>query len=98
MVETEEIKRKLVGRLKVLGIILLVFSVMAFSYSLLPDAGEEAVILEEELLEELEQPPPLNMILVSVSFALVGILCVVFSFRKQRELEVAKEPDRQDEP
>lgn len=79
--DSTEIERKLIPRLKALGVILVVFSFIAFTYSFFPQE-------EEEILSELaEEPPPINMYLVAVTFATIGGICIALAWRKKNAIE-----------
>lgn len=77
------VELKLIGRLKFLGYLLIGLSVVALLWPLLPEFEDEEI--EEELL--LELPQPLNPFMVSGAFAIVGISCILISWRKRIEQE-----------
>jgi hypothetical protein len=80
-VDLQKIEKKLLLRLKGLGLLLLVFSLIAFVYSFFPQE-------EEELLSELsEEPPPLNIYFVASTFALVGGICIILAWRKKNAIK-----------
>lgn len=82
--DKETIERQLIPRLKYLGMLLFCFSLIAVSYSFLPQDPEEAMMMEEDaLFPEFIEPPPLNMYMVAVIFAIVGSTCLVISWRKK---------------
>lgn len=73
------VELKLIGRLRFLGYLLIGLSVVALLWPLLPEFEDEEI--EEELL--LERPEPLNPFMVSGAFVLVGISCILISWRKR---------------
>jgi hypothetical protein len=81
-VDKKQIEHQLIGRLKILGWMLLGFSLVAFVYSFFPEAEET----EEELVAEFSEPPPLNMIVVTVALASVGAGCVAIAWKKKTDL------------
>lgn len=78
-----QIEQKLIPRLKILGIILLVFSVIALAYSFVPNDPVEEVAADEELLTAFGQPPPMNMYLVAAVLGSVGATCITIAWRKK---------------
>ena len=74
-----EIEHKLLRRLKNLGLILIGFSLVALVYAFFPDSPEP----DEELISELSEPPPMNMVIVTVVLASVGAGCVTIAWRKK---------------
>lgn len=82
--DKETIEKQLIPRLKYLGMLLFCFSLMAVSYSFLPQDPEEAMVTEEDgLFPEFVEPAPLNMYMVAISFAIVGSACLIISWRKK---------------
>jgi len=63
-----------------MGYLLLVFAVIAFVWDYFPSAENE---LDQILIELEEVPPPINSYIVSSSFAIVGVLCLLFYWKKK---------------
>lgn len=82
------VEKQLLGRLKVFGCILLVFSVAALFYNLIFSGSEEVDALEKEIAMELkEEPPePLNPFFVSTVFTVVGTGLLLISWKKKKNL------------
>jgi len=80
-IDRSQIEKKLIPRLKVLGIMLLFFSLIAFSYSFFPSSSED--IAENELSLDFAEPPPMNMYLVAAAFCSVGATCITIAWRKK---------------
>ena len=80
-------EKKMLGRLKVFGCILLVFSVAALFYNLV-FSSDEVDALEKEIAMELEeeQPEPLNPFFVSTVFTVVGTGIILISWKKKKKL------------
>lgn len=78
----EEIEKKLVPRLKYLGYILIVFSLIALGYHIFSEPAEDRLLNEEEMLSELTDPPLINMMLVAGAFGAVGAGCITIAWRK----------------
>jgi hypothetical protein len=74
------LEQQLLKRLTMLGCVLLSFAVIAVVFDFLPKAEEEIFLLEEE-----EQPEPLNPYLVSASFTVVGALCLFVAWKKRKK-------------
>lgn len=82
--DNQTIEHLLIPRLKVMGFILVTFSLIAFTCALIPQEEE----LEQEILTELsEEPPLLNMFLVSGTLAMVGTACVFIAWRKRNAIK-----------
>ncbi len=64
-----------------MGYILFVFSAIAIIWDFFPTAENE---LDELLLEIEEAPPPMNLYLVSSTFAVVGSSCFLIYWKKKR--------------
>ena len=77
--EKVQIERKLVGRLKIMGMILLLISVGFFIYSFFVEELEA----DQELLSEFDEPPPLNMLMVSGVLSIVGSACVAIAWKRK---------------
>ncbi|HEX2578794.1 MAG TPA: hypothetical protein VHK67_00120 [Rhabdochlamydiaceae bacterium] len=95
-VNNPQLEKQLLGRLKILGCILLVFSVGALFYNMIFDSSDEVEILEKEIAEELEDPPePLNPFFVSTVFTIVGTGLLVISWKKKKKL-FSSSPENKD--
>jgi hypothetical protein len=82
-----QVEKQLVGRLKVLGCILLVFALIALCYNLIPKFTDEVDALDEEIARDLEEEPaPLNPFFVSTVFGVVGGGCLFLSWKKKNHL------------
>ena len=66
-----QIEQKLLRRLKILGVVLFVFAVVALIYDKIP--------MEDDL-----ETPPLNPFMVSSVFGIVGSSCLFISWKKNR--------------
>jgi len=78
------VEQQMLVRLKVLGILLLLFSFISILYRLTyPLFIEETKELETEIKLELEELPALNPWMVSTAFAVVGITCL-FIVKKRK--------------
>ncbi|CAM0116998.1 hypothetical protein [Rhabdochlamydiaceae symbiont of Dictyostelium giganteum] len=77
------LEKTLNSRLKMVGIILCVFALIAAIWDLLPFPEEE---LSELLLEVEEPPPSLNNYFVSGAFVFMGITSLLFYVKKKSEL------------
>jgi len=82
------VEKQLIGRLKVLGCIMLVFSLGALFYNPIFSAADEVAALEKEIAMELEErpPEPLNPFFVSAVFCAVGIGILFISWKKKKNL------------
>lgn len=80
-IDKVQIEKKLIPRLKVLGIVLLFFSLIAISYSFFPNNPENP--LEDEISLDFTDPPPMNMYLVAAAFCSVGATCITIAWRKK---------------
>jgi len=85
--DKEKIERPLVGRLKILGYILLGFSMAAIAWPLIPEIEKDEEILAGEILPELAEPPPINAYLAGAAFALVGTACLLIAWRKKNAFQ-----------
>lgn len=83
------LEQQLIRRLKMLGIILFVFSAVALIYKQLPKFEEE-IVMEEE-----EPAPPLNPFFVSTVFGVVGSSCLLISWKKKKNL-FSPSPEKDD--
>jgi len=91
-----QVEKQLLGRLKILGCILLFFSVAALCYNLIFDSLDEVEALEKEIAEELDDPPkPLNPFFVSTVFSVVGTGLLVISWKKKKKL-FSSSPENKD--
>lgn len=63
-----------------MGFLLILFAVIAFVWDMFPSAEDE---LDQILLELEETPPPMNMYVVSSSFAIVGMACFFIYWKKK---------------
>jgi hypothetical protein len=90
------VEKKMLGRLKVFGCILLVFSVAALFYNLI-FSSDEVDALEKEIAMELEeeQPDPLNPFFVSTVFTIVGTGLILISWKKKKSL-FSSSPEKDD--
>jgi hypothetical protein len=90
------VEKKMLGRLKVFGCILLVFSVAALFYNLI-FSSDEVDALEKEIAIELEeeQPEPLNTFFVSTVFTIVGTGIILISWKKKKNL-FSSSPEKED--
>jgi len=91
------VEKKMLGRLKVFGCILLVFSLAALFYNLI-FSSDEVDALEKEIameLEEEEQPEPLNPFFVSTVFSIVGTGILLISWKKKKNL-FSSSPEKDD--
>jgi len=86
-------EQKLIPRLKVLGFILMFFSLIAFSYSFVPNDPLEEVVVDEELMAAFGKPPPMNMYVVAAVFCSVGATCITIAWRKKNAFKTS-DPDR----
>jgi len=84
--EKPHIEKQLVGRLKVLGCVLLLFALIALFYNIMPSFSNEVDALDQEIALELEEPAPLNPFFVSSVFCLVGAGCLFISWKKRKRL------------
>jgi hypothetical protein len=90
------VEKQLVGRLKILGCILLVFSLGALFYNLIFTASDEVDTLEKEIALELEETPePLNPFFVSTVFSVVGTGILLISWKKKKKL-FSSSPENKD--
>ena len=87
------VEKQLISRLKLLGCILLVFSLAALFYNLIFSGSDEIDALEKEIAQELEeeQPEPLNPFFVSTVFSIVGTGLLLISWKKKKDLFSGKE-------
>jgi hypothetical protein len=83
LIDHQQIEKQLISRLRKLGFILLVFSVVAFGASFIPEAEEELAINTEDISPDFEEPPPLNMYLIAIIFASVGGTCLTIAWKKK---------------
>ena len=90
-----QIEKQLVGRLKVLGCVLLVFALVALFYNIMPSFSNEVDALDQEIALELDEPAPLNPFFVSSVFGLVGAGCILISWKKRKNL-FSSSPERED--
>jgi hypothetical protein len=74
------LEKELNKRLKMMGYLLLVFAVIAFVWDYFPSAEDE---LDQILIELEEIPPPISPYVSSSSFAIVGIACLLFYWKKK---------------
>lgn len=90
------VEKKMLGRLKMFGCILLVFSVGALFYNLI-FTSDEVDALEKEIAMELEeeQPEPLNPFFVSTVFTIVGTGIILISWKKRKSL-FSSSPEKDD--
>jgi hypothetical protein len=90
------VEKKMLGRLKVFGCILLVFSVATLFYNLI-FSSDEVDALEKEIAIELEEEPPepLNTFFVSTVFCAVGIGMILISWKKKKNL-FSSSPEKED--
>jgi len=86
-----EIEHQLVKRLKVLGLTLLVFALIAIGFMFIP--ASEEVLYEEEIAHELADPPPLNPYLVSSVFGAVGLGCLFIVRKKKKRFSASTQTD-----
>jgi len=94
--DNPQIEKQLLGRLKILGCILLLFSLCALFYNMIFSSPDEIEILEKEIAEELDDPPePLNPFFVSTVFSIVGTGLLVISWRKKKKL-FSSSPENKD--
>ncbi len=63
-----------------MGFLLILFAAVAFVWDMFPAAEDE---FEQILLELEEAPPPMNMYVVSSSFAIVGLACLLITWKKR---------------
>ena len=91
------VEKKMLGRLKVLGCILLVFSLGAPFYNIIFSVSDEVEALEKEIALELkeEQLEPLNPFFVSTVFSIVGTGMLLISWKKKKNL-FSSSPEKQD--
>ncbi len=91
------VEKQLIGRLKILGCILLVFSLGALFYNLIFSGSDEVAALEKEIAQELEeeQPEPLNPFFVSTVFSVVGTGILLISWKKKKKL-FSSSPENKD--
>jgi hypothetical protein len=91
-----QVEKQLVGRLKILGCILLVFALIALFYNLIPSSTDEIDALDEEIALDLkEEPAPLNPFFVCTVFGVVGGGCLFISWKKKKNL-FSSSPENQD--
>lgn len=91
-----QVEKQLIGRLKVLGCVLLAFALVALFYNLVPNFSDEVDALEKEISLELEEEPaPLNPFFVSTVFGLVGTGCIFISWKKRKRIFSAS-PENED--
>jgi hypothetical protein len=91
------VEKQLISRLKMLGCILLVFSLAALFYNLVFSGSDEVDALEKEIAMELEeeQPEPLNPFFVSTVFSVVGTGILLISWKKKKKL-FSSSPEKDD--
>lgn len=79
----QEIEKKLLPRLKFMGLILLLFSLITVAYSFIP--LQEELELEEALVSEIEEASlaPLNPYTIAIAFGIVGTACITIAWRKK---------------
>jgi len=94
IIEKVRIEKQLVPRLRILGFILLAFSLFAFAWSFFPEGAEEELLVEEELLSEFAETPPMNPYVVAIALASVGITCVAIAWKKKNAELQAETADR----
>lgn len=75
-----QIDVQLISKLRIMGFILLAFSVVAFIFSFFPEQFDEAELLIEE---ELEAPLSLNTYTISAAFAFVGSGCMWIAWKRK---------------
>ena len=63
-----------------MGFLLIAFEVVAFVWDMFPSVEDE---FEQILLELEEAPSPMNMYVVSSSFAIVGLACLFITWKKR---------------
>ena len=87
----QEIEKKLIPRLKIVGFILFAFCLITAIYSFIP--FQEELEIEDALLTEIEeaQLAPLNPYTIAIAFGIVGAACVTIAWRKKR---AETNPDR----
>lgn len=83
---TQTTDHVLIKRLKILGFILLFFSIIALGHYFFPLVTSEIDLLEKEIAQELEEPEPLHPLLISSVFSVVGMSCLVISWKKKKDL------------
>jgi hypothetical protein len=74
------LEKELNKRLKMMGYLLLVFAVIAFVWDYFPSAEDE---FDQILIELEEAPPPISPYVSSSSFAIVGVICLLFYWKKK---------------
>lgn len=84
-----EIEKQLVGRLKMIGLIVYACAMGSFVYKYIPQEVDE---YEEEVAEEIQS---LNPFFVSAIFTLVGTGCLFLSWKKQKSLFSSERNDLQ---
>jgi hypothetical protein len=91
-----QVEKQLIGRLKVLGCMLLVFALGALFYNLVFTSTDEVAALEKEIAQELEEEPePLNPFFVSTVFSVVGTGILFISWKKKKQL-FSSSPENKD--
>ena len=82
----KEAEKTLLSKLRTMGFLLLFFALLALSYNFLPSSPEEPLILEEELALDVADIPPLNPYIVALSFTTAGLFCLIFSWKRRKEM------------
>jgi hypothetical protein len=78
------LEAQLLRRLKWLGCLLIAFAIAALFFERLLDDPDEMFLLEEEV----EKLPPLNPVLVSSIFAMVGSACLLIYWKKRKTVDM----------
>ena len=100
--EKQAVERKLLPRLRYMGFLLLFFTIFTLAYALisdpyLPNPEEVAVVLKEEGLPQFSEEPGfmltksqrLNLYLIAGAFAVIGLSCLFFYWKKKEQFQDA---------
>ena len=81
-----QIEKQLIGRLKMIGWILLGCAAAALVYKYIPQTTDEHDVIDQELSAGTKEEAPLNPFFVSSVFGLVGTGCFFISWKKKKSL------------
>ena len=84
MTEPSPSEKALISKLRFMGFLMFTFLALTFGYSLIPENPENKMLAEEDIAPEVAEIPPLNPYLIMASFAIVGTLCFIIAWRKNK--------------
>lgn len=98
-----ETEKKLLPRLRYMGILLILGSLFCLTYAIVVDPALPKLVVEEvekvvTEVEEAEREPQveyselLNLYLIATTFGTIGSLCLFGFLRKKKELDALNEP------